>query len=160
MRLVQGDGLSRDSYAQRYRARQDALRRHLSDETVQAIRSRLSHPTPPLPWPDARLMYRSRRMRSESPAEVLVHDFLRDLGIPYLDQVPVHNFILDIVVGGIVIEVDGRHHHQPEIRDADIHRDLRLAQLGFEVLRIPTSDLFSNATAALVRIFTGREKDL
>ena len=52
----------------------------------------------------------------------------------------------------LIVEVDGEHHFQERGRQRDQRRDRYLADLGYEVLRIPGYDLLRDPLAARQRI--------
>lgn len=76
--------------------------------------------------------------RAESPIETIVRLGLVGLGIPFDLQVWVTaTHRVDFLIGTrLVIEVDGRRHHDdPEAFERDRERDALLASWGFRVLR-------------------------
>jgi very-short-patch-repair endonuclease len=82
--------------------------------------------------------------RSESPLETLVRVDVAEAGFAVQPQVHVKGVgRVDLVVEGvIVLELDGREHHDnPRAFQQDRERDRRLAKRGFRVLRYTYADL-------------------
>lgn len=84
----------------------------------------------------------SHRMRlAPSEPERVLWQAIRasQLGVQFRRQVVVQGFIVDFLAPalGLVVEVDGAHHHCR--RNADKRRDRALASLGLRVLRLPAA---------------------
>lgn len=111
-------------------------------------------------------------MRGQTSSKILLHKFQRvlrknptpaearlwrHLRLRQLDdckfrrQHPHHNVVLDFVCleRKLVIELDGSHHAESP---ADRHRDTRLTQDGFLVLRFWNNEVLGDLTAVLMRI--------
>jgi uroporphyrinogen-III synthase len=107
---------------------------------------------------------RARHMRTEgTPAEKLAWSLLRNrrlLGLKFRRQVAIDRFIADFYCHELrlIIELDGDiHDYQGQI-DKDDQRDLRLKQLGYQILRVANGmvirepDLFVEEIRRFVRI--------
>jgi very-short-patch-repair endonuclease len=97
---------------------------------------------------------------TESPAEELVADMLRELGIWHKTQYDIGRYRLDFLVVSPMgirydVEVDGRCHLTDEALRADEIRDAVVRREGFKVMRIDARNVFQRAEAvkmALARI--------
>jgi very-short-patch-repair endonuclease len=97
---------------------------------------------------------------TESPAEELVADILRELGIWHKTQYDIGRYRLDFLVVSPMgirydLEVDGRGHLTDEALRADEVRDAVVRREGFKVMRIDARNVFQRAEAvkmALSRI--------
>lgn len=75
--------------------------------------------------------------------ERTVAETLKEVGIPFRDQVPVRiGFVLDFVIetesGKVVIEADGPTHATPEGRKRDWFRDKCLRDAGYKrIIHLP-----------------------
>ena len=102
------------------------------------------------PSPTARA--RSLRRR-ETDAERRLWQRLRNhqLGARFRRQHPLAGVIVDFccVRGGLVIELDGDQHGEPEAGLADARRDERLRRLGFRVARFTNREVLL-ATEAVI----------
>jgi very-short-patch-repair endonuclease len=63
---------------------------------------------------------------------------LRKTGLHVRRQVPIGRYVADFAVheAGLVIEVDGGWHDEPEAQLRDVERDAWLATQGYRVLRV------------------------
>ncbi|MEO5322328.1 DUF559 domain-containing protein [Mesorhizobium sp. CC13] len=70
-------------------------------------------------------------------------EFRRLYGLHVRRQAPIGPYVVDFVVHdkGIVIEVDGQHHFEPEGLARDRIRDAWLLEQGYRVLRYSTGEL-------------------
>ncbi|WP_430965045.1 uroporphyrinogen-III synthase [Spongiimicrobium sp. 2-473A-2-J] len=90
----------------------------------------------------------ARQLRQEqTKAEKKLWDYLRNRQFHYLKfrrQHPLKEYILDFfcVDYGIVIELDGGYHQQPQQLEKDELRDIHLRQLGYYVLRFENKLVF------------------
>lgn len=90
----------------------------------------------------------ARQLRQEqTQAEKKLWDYLRNRQFPNLKfrrQHPLKEYILDFfcVDYGIVIELDGGYHRQPQQMEKDELRDAHLKQLGYFVLRFENKRVF------------------
>jgi len=88
---------------------------------------------------------RARRLRGDmSVGEKWLWSQIRgnQMGFRFKRQVPVDDYVLDFYCpeASLAIEVDGEQHANRA--EQDLRRDVRLAELGVETLRIPSLDLF------------------
>ena len=69
-------------------------------------------------------------------------------------QHPYEFFILDFfcVEQMLAIEVDGGIHSEPEQKERDAERTLRLNELGIRVLRFTNEEIYNHLPAVLTRI--------
>ncbi len=67
-------------------------------------------------------------------------------GVKFRRQHPIGPYIVDFYSRecGLVVEVDGKQHFSPEIKEYDHYRDEYLHSLGLEVLRIPVNEIYKN----------------
>ncbi len=82
-----------------------------------------------------------------TPAEAALWNFLKNKqldGHRFRRQVSIENYIVDFYCAEIrlVIELDGSVHNHPTIADNDKHRDERLKDLGYIVLRFENKHVF------------------
>jgi very-short-patch-repair endonuclease len=82
-----------------------------------------------------------------TPAEAALWNLLKNKqldGHRFRRQVSIENYIVDFYCPEIrlVIELDGAVHHHPQIAENDKHRDERLIDLGYTVLRFENKDVF------------------
>ena len=75
-------------------------------------------------------------------------------GFHFRRQQIIGNFIVDFYChqAGLVIELDGAVHDQPDQQEYDQERDANLLQRGFQVLRIHNSEIDQNLAEVLERI--------
>jgi len=76
----------------------------------------------------------------------LWYDFLRNHPLPFARQKPIGNFIVDFICPSLklVIELDGRQHHLPDVKKYDKLRTEELNKLGLHVMRFANSEIDSN----------------
>ncbi len=77
----------------------------------------------------------------ESPIESKLCWQLRQLGIEYETQKEVGNRRLDIVIGKINIECDGKEFHCEE---TDLRRDIEVSKNGYKIVRVMGREIFRN----------------
>jgi very-short-patch-repair endonuclease len=81
-------------------------------------------------------------MRTEdTPAEKLAWGLLRNrrlFGLKFRRQVAIDRFIVDFCCHELrlIVELDGEVHDDPEQIDKDDQRNLRLKELGYQILRV------------------------
>jgi very-short-patch-repair endonuclease len=90
--------------------------------------------------PDKRMTPQARALRRRATDEEhLLWRRVRGrrLDFKFRRQVPLCGYIVDFVCfeKKVVVELDGRHHAEPEHRAADRVRDATLQEAGFRVLR-------------------------
>jgi very-short-patch-repair endonuclease len=92
---------------------------------------------------------RARKLRREtSDEERILWMLLRDrrfAGFKFRRQVPLGDYVADFVCfeRKLIIELDGSQHAAPEQASFDARRTETLHAAGFRVLRVWTSELFS-----------------
>lgn len=76
-------------------------------------------------------------------------------GVQFYRQKPMLDFILDFYAPavGLVIEIDGGQHFEPEHQRQDALRDERLNEIGLEVLRFDNLQVLLELDAVVERIF-------
>jgi very-short-patch-repair endonuclease len=106
---------------------------------------------------------RARHMRTEdTPAEKLAWELLRNrrlLGLKFRRQVAIDRFIVDFYCHQLrlIIELDGEVHDDPGQINKDDQRNLRLNELGYQILRVANGlvihapDLFVAEISKFVR---------
>jgi very-short-patch-repair endonuclease len=81
-------------------------------------------------------------MRTEAtPAKKLVWRLLRNrrlFGLKFRRQVAIDRFIVDFYCHELrlIVELDGEIHDDPKQIDRDAQRNLRLKELGYQILRV------------------------
>ena len=104
----------------------------------------------------ARLEFFARQHRcclTESEARLWSALKGRQLGVSFRRQVPVGGqFIADFCAPAVrvIVEVDGAIHARK--RSADARRDLKLACLGYRVVRVPAALALGNLPAAIALV--------
>ncbi len=99
----------------------------------------------------------ARRLRNEmTAAETMLWRSLRDRGIgaKFRRQVPIGPNVADFacVAARLIVELDGRHHDEPERQANDDLRDAWLAGKGWRVLRIPNDIVTGGGDIVIGRI--------
>lgn len=76
----------------------------------------------------------------------LWYDFLRTLPVTVHRQKVIQKYVVDFYIAdkGIVIELDGSQHYDPEGKAKDKERDEYLKNLGFTVLRYSNYDILKH----------------
>jgi very-short-patch-repair endonuclease len=90
-----------------------------------------------------------------SGVETLLAIELRELGVPFIQQVPFDGvgFVDFLVAGRLVVETDGFAHHSDRaafVRDR--RRDEELLRRGIPTLRLPAADVIADPRAAALRV--------
>lgn len=86
---------------------------------------------------------RAERMRQNpTPSEAMFATRLLDAAIDFRGQFVIGNYIVDFLVGSLVIEIDGAVHAKAEQRKYDARRDAFIRRMGYKILRIPNDDVF------------------
>ncbi|MEX0315685.1 MAG: uroporphyrinogen-III synthase, partial [Allomuricauda sp.] len=77
-------------------------------------------------------------------------------------QHPLKDYIVDFFCDeyGIVIELDGEYHNQPNQKEKDELRDIHLTELGYMVLRFENKVVFEQIDTLLQTIKNAKEKQL
>jgi very-short-patch-repair endonuclease len=103
---------------------------------------------------------RARRLRRDlTDAERIVWNAIRAHrmhGASFRRQTPIGPFIVDYVshAAGLIIEIDGGQHYEPESIKRDAQRDAYLASEGYLVLRFSNHDVITNRQGVLETIAT------
>ena len=101
---------------------------------------------------------RARQLRANSTdAEQLIWRHLRNrqlLGMKFRRQHPVGAFIADFACleAGLIVEIDGGQHFEPDAATRDERRTLVLRQAGFEVLRFDNRQVLLEVDGVLSAI--------
>ena len=76
----------------------------------------------------------------------LWYDFLKKLPVVAKRQYGIENYIVDFFIPSakIAIELDGSQHFEPEAKESDRLRDMRLSSYGIKVLRYTNMDIKKN----------------
>jgi very-short-patch-repair endonuclease len=76
-------------------------------------------------------------------------------GYQFYRQKPVGDYIVDFYCPSarIIIEVDGSQHYEEEGLRKDKLRDEYLKRLGFHIIRIPSSEVFTNIDGVVSEIY-------
>jgi very-short-patch-repair endonuclease len=85
--------------------------------------------------------------KNVTPAEAALWNLLKNKqldGRKFRRQVSIENYIVDFYCAEekLVIELDGSVHNHPAVAENDMHRDQRLQDLGYTVLRFENKDVF------------------
>lgn len=93
-----------------------------------------------------------RAAPTESERVLWSHIKACQLGVWFRRQVPIGNFIVDFLAPsvGLVVEVDGNCHRMR--RHADARRDVKLARLGYRVLRLESNLVLRHMEVAIERL--------
>jgi len=91
---------------------------------------------------------RKELRNNATPAEAALWQLLKNSqldGYKFRRQASIENYIVDFFcpAAKLVIELDGQVHHNPAIAENDMHRDERLKDLGYTVLRFENKDVFN-----------------
>jgi very-short-patch-repair endonuclease len=105
--------------------------------------------------PSTLITLRARQhLSSLTPTEAALWAHLRGcrLGVYFRRQVPLGRFIVDFLApsASLIVEVDGGYHRSR--RTLDARRDLHLARMGYQVLRLEADLVRLNIQAALTQI--------
>ena len=118
-----------------------------------------------LPY-NSKLKTKARILRSNmTDAEQFLWARLRRkqmLGMPFYRQKPIGQFIVDFYAPrvGLVIELDGGQHFEPEQQHYDQQRSLFLEQQGLTVLRFTNLDVFKNIEGVMEIVFCAVQNKL
>lgn len=91
---------------------------------------------------------RKELRNNPTPAEAAFWELVKNKkidGRKFRRQVSIENYIVDFYCAEekLVIELDGAVHSHPQVAENDQHRDERLTDLGYTVLRFENKDVFS-----------------
>ena len=84
----------------------------------------------------------------------LWYDFLKKLPVVAKRQYGIEIYIVDFFIPSakIAIELDGSQHFEPEAKESDRLRDMRLSSYGIKVLRYTNMDIKKNFHGVTVDI--------
>lgn len=109
--------------------------------------------------PDRYLMLReyARRNRENATlAEQYLWEHLRRkaLGVDFLRQHIIGDYIVDFVSrhDGLVIEVDGGYHSEPQQQEDDVIRENYLERMGYHVMRFSNEEVLFNIDHVIKQI--------
>ena len=76
----------------------------------------------------------------------LWYDFLKDYPVRFTRQKVLGHYIVDFYCAkaGLIIELDGSQHFEPETLEKDAQRTDYLEQYGLSVIRIPNNEVMKN----------------
>ena len=98
----------------------------------------------------------SANRKNPTEAESVLWDMLRanNLGLHFRRQHVILDYIVDFICleKGLVIELDGGYHNDPEQAEYDKQRTAHLKQLGYTELRFTNEELLTNPDAVIARI--------
>jgi very-short-patch-repair endonuclease len=87
-----------------------------------------------------RVYYRAYKMRKNlTYYERKTKVILEDLGARFSTQHVVYPFIVDFLIGNIVLEIDGQSHLHSDVYDD--RRSAYLSRLGYHVFRLANADV-------------------
>ena len=109
--------------------------------------------------PDRYLMlreYASRNRENATLAEQYLWEHLRGkaLGVEFLRQHIIGDYIVDFVSrhDGLVIEVDGGYHSEPQQQEDDVIRENYLERMGYHVMRFSNEEVLFNIDNVIKQI--------
>ena len=95
-----------------------------------------------------KLVSNAQELRKNMTAEErhLWYDFLKDYPIRFIRQKVLGKYIVDFYCAkaGLIIELDGSQHFEPENLEKDVQRTAYLEQYGLSVIRIPNNEVMRN----------------
>ena len=101
----------------------------------------------------------AKRLRANTtPHERIFWRALRELpleGTHFRRQAPIGPYIVDFFcpAKGLIIELDGGHHNEDDVAAKDLERQCWLEREGYRVIRFWNSEITSDLTAVLERIY-------
>ena len=83
------------------------------------------------------------------------------VAMKFCRQVPIGPFFADFAClqAGLIVELDGGQHFEPEAIRADASRTRSLVDAGYTVLRYTNQDVMTEFDAVLTSILNGLEKE-
>lgn len=109
--------------------------------------------------PDRYLMLREYARRNRENATLAEHylwEHLRGkaLGVDFLRQHIIGDYIVDFVSrhDGLVIEVDGGYHSEPQQQEDDVIRENYLERMGYHVMRFSNEEVLFNIDSVIKQI--------
>lgn len=98
------------------------------------------------------------RKRSGTDIELIIDALLESLDIEYEPQKHIGRWVVDFYVPSklLVIECDGDYwHSKPEVQERDARKDTYLTQQGYNVLRLPGSQIHAGELDILTVVLSG-----
>jgi len=95
---------------------------------------------------------------SKTDIEVIVESLLQALGVEYESQKHIGRWVVDFYVPSksLVVECDGEFwHSKPEVQERDARKDSDLTRQGYDVLRLPGSQIYAGELDILRELLTG-----
>lgn len=88
------------------------------------------------------LLKRAQWMRNH-PTESERHFKRRLVGanIKFRSQVVIEPYIVDFLIGELIVEIDGSVHHKEKAKEYDSRRDACLRRAGFRIVRVPNEQV-------------------
>ena len=100
--------------------------------------------------------YARKNRRNATVAEQYLWEHLRGnaLGVDFLRQHVIGDYIVDFVSrhGGLVIEVDGGYHSEPQQQEEDEAREYNLQRMGYHVMRFANEEVLYDIDNVLEQI--------
>lgn len=97
-----------------------------------------------------------KNRKNPTEAESILWDMLKgnNIGLHFRRQHIILDYIVDFICieKGLVIELDGGYHNDPEQKEYDERRTAHLQQLGYTELRFANEELLTNPDAVIARI--------
>ncbi len=100
--------------------------------------------------------------RSESAYETLLRLILQEYGITCHAQVSIGPYRVDLLVGDVIIEIDGRVKYAKQPEDVvlkQLEREDWLREQGFKVLRVRTGEIDRNEVEVVRRVLDKLEEE-
>lgn len=100
--------------------------------------------------------YARRNRENATLAEQYLWEHLRRkaLGVDFLRQHIIGDYIVDFVSrhDGLVIEVDGGYHSEPQQQEDDVIRENYLERMGYHVMRFSNEEVLFNIDRVIKQI--------
>jgi very-short-patch-repair endonuclease len=101
----------------------------------------------------------SKLRRDQTDAEKTLWARLRSkrlMGIKFRRQQPIGPYVVDFINfdSRLVVEIDGGHHGQDNMRNKDKKRTMWLQQRGYQVIRFWDNEVLQNIDGVLEKILT------
>ena len=94
-----------------------------------------------------------KNRKNATLAEQVLWEELREkeLGVRFLRQHIIGDYIADFVAleVGLIIEVDGSYHSEPQQEEDDKRRTRKLKTMGFDVIRFTNEDVLYNTNKVI-----------
>lgn len=101
-------------------------------------------------------IYARENRKNATDAERYLWEHLREgvFGVDFLRQHIIGDYIVDFASrhGGLIIEVDGGYHSEPQQAESDAIRESNLIQMGYHILRFTNEEVLFNIESVLQQI--------